>query len=279
MARLGNLATRILVAAVAVPLILLLLFQRHHEVLWVVVFAASLVTMYELFAMTLPERSDRVAAIAIGALAAAGFYWLPPRFQPHLTALVFAFTSPALYYLFRPGDITTAAERLAFSVVGIVYGGFSFAFIGFIKRDFGAVGGDTIVLLLATAWLSDTGGYFAGKYLGRRKLYPAVSPNKTWAGAVGGVAAALAGGFVIERWRLQGLSVADVVILTGVGSVLGQLGDLVESLLKRSRGVKDSGDILPGHGGLLDRVDAVLFIAPWFYLYCAYALNHPAALP
>ena len=276
MARLGNLATRILVAVIAVPLLLLLLYQEHHQLVWAAVFAASLLTMYELFAMTLADKRDRIASLVIGAAAAAGFYWLPMRLSPHLTAFLFSFTAPALYFLFRPGDIATAGERLAFSVLGILYGGLSFAFIALMKRDFGPAGGDVIVLLLATAWLSDTGGYFAGKYLGRRKLYPAVSPNKTWAGAIGGVAAAVAGGFVMERWRLQGLSVVDVVVLAGVGSALGQLGDLVESLLKRSRGVKDSGDILPGHGGLLDRVDAVLFIAPWFYLYTVYRIS---ALP
>src|SRR6266545_3195890 len=203
MARLGNLATRILVAVVAVPLIIILLYQPYHAVLWVAVFAASLLTMYELFAITLADRRDRLASLVIGAAAAAGFYWLPPRFSPQLAAFLFSFTAPALYYLFRPGEIASAAERLAFTMLGIVYGGLSFAFVGFIKRDFSGLGGDTIVLLLATAWLSDTGGYFAGKYLGQRKLYPAVSPNKTWAGAAGGVAAALAGGFVFERWRMQ----------------------------------------------------------------------------
>jgi phosphatidate cytidylyltransferase len=266
MARLGNLATRILVAVVAVPLLLLLIYQRLHELVWVAIFAASMLTMYELFAMTLTERVDRMAALTIGALACAGFYWLPPRCSPQVTAFLFAFTAPSLYYLFRPGEIASSAERLAYTVVGVLYGGLSFGFLALLKRQFGP-GGDAIALVLATAWLSDTGGYFAGRFLGKRKLYPAVSPNKTWAGAIGGALAALAGGFVMERWRMRGLTVVDVVILAGVGSVLGQLGDLVESLLKRARGVKDSGDILPGHGGLLDRVDAVLFIAPWFYLY------------
>ena len=80
---------------------------------------------------------------------------------------------------------------------------------------------------------------------------------------------ASSGGLVLERWRpqLHGLTWYDVVLLTGVGNVFGQIGDLAESLLKRSRGVKDSGAILPGHGGLLDRVDAVLFVAPFFYVY------------
>lgn len=276
MARLGNLATRILVAVIAVPLVLLLIYQQHHEILWAVIFAASLVTMYELFSMTLPDRHDRAVALVLGGAASAAFYWLPPRFAPHLGAFVLAFTAPALYYLFRPGDIATVAQRLAFTVLGILYGGLLFAFIALIKRDFGPAGGDTIVLVLMTAWLSDTGGYFAGKFLGKRKLYPAISPNKTWAGAIGGVVAALAGGFAMQHLRMGQLGVVDVVVLAGVGSVLGQLGDLVESMVKRSRGVKDSGAILPGHGGLLDRLDAVLFIAPWFYLY---AMHRSGVLP
>ena len=270
MARLGNLATRILVAVIAVPLVLLLIYQRHHEVLWAVIFAASLVTMYELFSMTLPDPTDRTVGLVLGGVAVAAFYWLPPRFAPQLSAFIFTFTAPSLYYLFRPGDIATSAQRLAFTVLGILYGGLMFAFIALIKRDFGPAGGDTIVLVLMTAWLSDTGGYFAGKFLGKRKLYPAISPNKTWAGAIGGVVAALAGGFAMQQLRMRQLAVVDVIVLAGVGSVLGQLGDLVESMVKRSRGVKDSGAILPGHGGLLDRLDAVLFIAPWFYLYAVY---------
>jgi phosphatidate cytidylyltransferase len=226
--------------------------------------------MYELFAMTLSDPRDRAVSLVMGAVSVVAFYWLPPRYLPHTSGFVFAFTGPALYYLFRPGDISTAAERLAYTVFGILYGGLLFSFLALIKRDLGPAGADTIVLVLTTAWLSDTGGYFAGKFLGKRKLYPAVSPNKTWAGAIGGVVAALAGGFVLQHWRLRELAVVDVVVLAGVGSVLGQLGDLVESLIKRSRGVKDSGAILPGHGGLLDRLDAVLVIAPWFYLYAMY---------
>jgi phosphatidate cytidylyltransferase len=266
MAKLGNLATRVLVAVVAVPLLLLAIYQPRHEVVWAIAFAASLLTMHEFFTMTLEGKADRTPSLLIGAAATAAFYWLPARYAPFMTPFLAAFLLPALYYLFRPGDIPTVAARLAFTAPGILYGGLLFTFLALIKRDL-PHGDDYIVLMLATAWLSDTGGYFAGKFLGKRKLYPLVSPNKTWAGSIGGVAAAVAGGIAIERFRLQGLTWYDVALLSGVGSVLGQLGDLIESLIKRSRGVKDSGAILPGHGGLLDRVDAVLFIAPFFYLY------------
>lgn len=269
MPRLGNLASRVLVAAIAVPILLVAIYQDHHEVVWGMVFVASLLAMHELFAMTLEDRTDRMAALVMGGACAVAFYWLEPRHAPVLVAFLAAFFGPAVYYLFRPGDMATAAPRIAFTVLGIVYGGLLFAFLALVKRDMGPRGGDFIVLILCTAWLSDTGGYFAGKYLGKKKLYPAVSPNKTWAGSIGGVATAVAGGFLLERLRpqLADLTWYDVVILTGVGSVFGQIGDLFESLIKRSRGVKDSGAILPGHGGLLDRVDAVLFVAPFFYLY------------
>ena len=226
--------------------------------------------MHEFFAMAMRDRVDRFASTIIGAVAMAAFYWLPARHQPHLTGLVLAVVPVGLYYLFRFGEIRTVADRINASTFGILYCGLSFGLVAFLKRDFAPHGGDLIVLLLATAWLSDTGGYFAGKFLGKRKLYPAVSPNKTWAGSIGGVVAAALGAILIKLFLLEELSWEGALALSIPGSILGQLGDLAESLVKRSRGVKDSGALLPGHGGLLDRIDAVLFIAPYFYLYLSY---------
>lgn len=265
---LGNLASRLLVSVVAVPLLLLAIYQDTPHFVWGVVFAASLVAMHEFFAMSSADRTDRWVSTLLGAAASLAFYWLPARYGPHLVGFLTAFLPVALYYLFRFGDIESVADRFASSVVGIVYAGLFFIFLALIKRDL-PHGGDLIVLLLATAWLSDTGGYFAGKLLGKKKLYPAVSPNKTWAGAIGGVAAAAGGAVCIKLWLVPELSWVSALGLAIPGSILGQLGDLAESLIKRSRGVKDSGAILPGHGGLLDRVDAVLFIAPYFYLFLA----------
>ena len=124
-----------------------------------------------------------------------------------------------------------------------------------------------MLIVLIVAWVADTGGYFAGRFLGKAKLYEAVSPKKTWAGAWGGLAGSLVGVAVLKLVTAHGLGWIDVVLIAIPGGVLGQLGDLTESLLKRSVGVKDSGALLPGHGGLLDRIDAVLFIAPYVYAY------------
>ena len=174
---------------------------------------------------------------------------------------------PGLYYLFRFRDIPTVAGRYAATVAGIVYAGFLTTFLAFLKRIDPNHGGDTVVLVLLVAWVADTGGYFAGRFLGKAKLYEAVSPKKTWAGAWGGLAGSVAGVAVLKLFFAKWLGWDDVFLIAIPGGILGQLGDLAESLIKRSVGVKDSGSLLPGHGGILDRIDAVLFIGPYVYAY------------
>lgn len=264
---LGNLASRVLVAVVAVPLLLLAMYQESALPVWGLSLVAGAVAMYEFFAMTLEDKADRLFSTAIGVAAVLVFYWFDPRFHPGMLAFLTALYPSALYYLFRFRDIETVASRVAYSVTGVVYAGLCLVFLALLKRDLGPNSGHYIALLLATGWLSDTGGYFAGKLLGKHKLYEAVSPNKTWEGAIGGVIAAAGGGVAFKLALVPSVEWIDVALLVIPGSILGQLGDLCESLIKRSCNVKDSGAIIPGHGGVLDRIDAVLFVAPYFYVY------------
>lgn len=279
---LGNLASRALVAVVAAPILVVSFYLSSPLATWAIVFAASLLAMYELFAMTLDERTDRWAALGFGAAACFAFYWIAPAALPESRAwqtlaahgstypvLFLAIVGPGLYYLFRYRDMSTVANRYAATVFGIFYAGVLLTCVAALKRDGGGNrGGDLVLFVLLVTWLGDTGAYFAGRFFGKHKLYPAVSPKKTWEGALGGLAGSLAAAIAMKLIRLDHLSWVDLILITIPGAALGQMGDLVESLFKRSTGVKDSGAILPGHGGILDRIDAVLFFAPylWFYL-------------
>jgi phosphatidate cytidylyltransferase len=271
--KVGNLAARFLVALVAVPILVLAIYQDvHHAIWWAMIYAASLIALHELLSMSMDDRPSIRAGLVIGAVIAAGFYWLPwAKYQTPLLTMLAAFTLPALYFLFSPGDMTTAARRLAVTTFGIIYAAILPAFLALLKQR-PEIGPDLIILVLASAWLSDTGGYFAGKGIGGPKLYPLVSPNKTWAGSIGGVVVAAIGGVVIKLTLLDELSWFHVMMLIVPSAIIGQIGDLAESLIKRSNGVKDSGALLPGHGGILDRIDAVLFIAPYVALYAMLAL-------
>jgi phosphatidate cytidylyltransferase len=281
---LGNLASRFAVAGVAVPILLVILYQDAAWPTWLLVFAASIIAMSEFFAMTLEDKKDRAASLVFGGLACAAFYWMTPEaLAGHARAraladndfalLGFAVIAPMLYYLFRFGDMTTVARRITASIAGIVYAGLCLTVLAKIKLDFGALGertgGHMVVFVLLVAWIGDTGAYFAGRFLGDKKLYPEVSPKKTWAGAWGGLAGSVAAGLAMKAIFPHALPLSwiDVVLVALPGAALGQMGDLCESLIKRSTGVKDSGGLLPGHGGILDRIDAVLFMAPYLLLY------------
>ncbi len=276
---LGNLVSRLLVAVVAAPLLLLAFYQQSHVPTFAVVYVASLIAMWELFAMMLEDRRDRVASMIFGGLAVAAYYWLHPASLPDRApwtrledgrhvVLALAIIGPGLYYLFRFGDMATVARRMAATTFGIVYAGILLIMAAELKRDVGGTdGGHMIVFVLIVVWLGDTGAYFAGRFLGKARLYEAVSPKKTWAGAFGGLGGSLLGAVVMKLLFLDSLGWVDLVLITLPGAALAQMGDLTESLIKRSTGVKDSGSILPGHGGILDRIDAVLFFAPYVYLY------------
>jgi len=130
-----------------------------------------------------------------------------------------------------------------------------------------------LFLLLVISWSTDTGAYFTGMLLGRHRLSPKISPQKTVEGAIGGVLVCVAMVWFLGRYFFF-LSQVELVILAAVGSVTGQLGDLVESAVKRWAGIKDSGRLIPGHGGILDRFDSLILAAPLLYYVIRYLVRH-----
>ena len=120
--------------------------------------------------------------------------------------------------------------------------------------------------ILCLTWINDTGAYLVGSKFGKTPLFPRISPKKTWEGTIGGIVFCILSGFLIHR-VFGVLSLTDWMVVGGIASVFGTLGDLIESMLKRSVGVKDSGSFLPGHGGFLDRFDSFIFEIPFVFLY------------
>ncbi|UCH19418.1 MAG: phosphatidate cytidylyltransferase [Deltaproteobacteria bacterium] len=162
-------------------------------------------------------------------------------------------------------------ETIKSQVQGIVYVPLFLSFLVLIRN--GTEGMLWIALLLCLIFAGDISAYYFGSYLGRRKLAPAVSPGKTIEGAIGGLAANLAVGSLFKALFLPGMPwVAGIIFFLIVG-IMGQAGDLFESALKRASNIKDSGGLLPGHGGFLDRIDALLFAAPVVYLFKGYVFQ------
>ena len=166
--------------------------------------------------------------------------------------------------LFYPGaELSKASDRVGRLLMGCFWVGL-LVFLPLLRvKDAGLT---WVFLTLVISWSSDTGAYFSGRFFGRRKLYERISPKKTWEGFWGGIVACVLCVFIVNAVAAPGLTPVDCVVIGLVAGSLGVLGDLSESLLKRSFGVKDSGKIMPGHGGLLDRIDSVLFVCPSLFV-------------
>jgi phosphatidate cytidylyltransferase len=267
----SNLVARLLTAAVLVPLLVVAIRWSNPIAVWGIVYVATFIGLREYYNMTLAKQPvvERGFGIVLGLLLGAVVYWLggTPMAVP---ATVAGITLAAfLFYLFRYRDIETVASRVAQMLTGVFYVALLLSFVALLKKR-GSDGGAWVYITLTCTWFSDTGAYFAGRFIGPAwpaKLYPSVSPKKTIIGALGGLAASFGALALAKLWYLPSLTWIDCVLVAIPANILCQTGDLCESLLKRSVGVKDSGALLPGHGGMLDRIDALLFCAPYIYCY------------
>ena len=261
----SNLALRLLTAAVLLPLLLYSLLGGPRWLFPALTTIICGLGAFELFAMTAPahpvSRAWGVLATLLILGPTSGLVsetWLVP-------CIAVSVIGGLMTTLVRVPPVESAALRAGWLVGGPFYLG---ALFGTIVRLFEHDnGGQWVVLLMIYAFGSDTAAYFVGRAFGKHKLYESVSPKKTVEGSLGGLLGALIGGLVAHFWFLPSLELVHAVVLSIVAAAAGQAGDLCESLLKRSVGVKDSGTMLPGHGGILDRVDALLFSAGVVFVY------------
>ena len=265
---------RVITALILAPLVLVLVFLGPMWLLTMVVAIVAMLAAWEFLGLTEHRgaKAPRVLTLGtIGLLFAGNYQW------PDETITIFGFFCIVLlaYCTFR-SPIDRAMADAASSVFALFYLGLTLLPIPMLREQ--SNGPSLLAFLFLTVWAGDTVAMYAGRSFGKSKLAPNLSPNKTWAGAIGSVMGSVAVAGILlalssylAQWNSVKLSYADEVwwywlILAVIVNIAAQVGDLAESALKRSAGVKDSGTLLPGHGGILDRIDALLIAAPvlWY---------------
>ena len=274
---------RILTAIIALPVLIasIVLPLYYRETVWLFVAIAALALaagLFEFFSLT--KKMQLKADAAVGYLASAalfvGFVFDAPSKAPEfLTAtLIAAVTFLLISQMFRfRADFSKMLTGTGVTLLGVMYVAFLGGFLVAIRVGFEAPAGLSSHLLgyfFLVLFGSDTGAYFTGRFLGKHKLAPAISPGKTVEGLIGGLISAAAFGALSTLWFFAELPYQFSVPLAIVLAIAGVLGDLVESAVKRGAGAKDAASILPGHGGFLDRLDSLLFGAPILYYFARF---------
>lgn len=263
----ASLAKRVATTLVAVPLFVLLVLQGPPWVFHLLVLAVVAAAFWELTRMFAHAGTPAYARLGIvSTVAVAASFaspWSPLNLAIHplsvATAAVVVVLSAPVVLGGRP-----TIEPVARTLLGIFYIGWFLGHAIWLQR---VVDGPHLILfLVGVTWIGESTAYLVGSTMGRRKLAPMVSPNKTVEGAVAQLVASLAAAAAFG-WLLLEWSVVHTILAGGILGVVGQFGDLAESVMKRSVGVKDTSGLLPGHGGVLDRIDSLLFNTPTLYYF------------
>jgi phosphatidate cytidylyltransferase len=256
---------RWLTALVALPLLFVVIRYGGVLAFTGLVLIIAILGLWEYYAMVLTpgQRTFGWAGLAAGFLLLGGVSLYGIQALPGIIA--FLFMGIAIVLLLRFGKGDAVSDSLTRLVCGVIYIPFLLAHLVLIRNhDDGVV---WIFFVLAVVFALDTSAYYVGTYAGRHKLYPAVSPKKTWEGTIGGLIGALSAACLFKICCFPDISWLHLVALALFMGIFGGIGDLAESMIKRSVHVKDSGILLPGHGGVLDRIDSLLFVAPIVYYY------------
>jgi phosphatidate cytidylyltransferase len=256
--------TRVLSGVIAIPIVLGIVLYGSEWLFFALIVGVVLAGVYEFFSMT-----DRVGIEGYPIVAALLSLLLLLTFKFEGRYLlewgVVSFLALFIAWGIKDKNIKVALDQISYTLLGILYvAGLSGYFILIHGIEAGRL---WIVFLFLIIWLGDSAAYYGGRKFGQRPLAPDISPGKTIEGAVFGLAGSFVGGIIAKLTFLQGVSVLHCLLAALICGIIGQLGDLAESILKRYTGVKDSGRLMPGHGGVLDRIDSLLFAGPVFYLY------------
>ncbi len=247
------------------PLIILIIGFGQKTGLLFLILGATSQGLVEFYRLTFPEirLREKIAAIGLGfcfPLAACFGHG-----ETVLTIMVLAVFVLFLLFIARPDNSGATTSRMAVLLFGIIYVSFLLSHMILLRNQ--PKGLQWVFFLLMTVWAGDTCAYFTGTLIGKHKLYPKISPKKSIEGLLGGLAGSIIVAFFFRRFFLQDLTWSHTMMLAFFIMILGQMGDFGESMIKRSVNVKDSSRLIPGHGGLLDRLDSLLFSTPFLYYY------------
>ena len=262
---------RLISGVIALVLVLSAILWGGELAVDIIVGIVVIIGLDEWVRMTAPDAWLRTFTILMGTgcscyivLISGASGWAAP-------VLALSAIAVLCYGLLGLSNTAEGARTVTTMLTGLVYVPGLLVFVPWIRRDLGL---DWLLLMLIVTWCGDTGAYFAGRALGKRKLFERISPKKTWEGVIGGTLLSIVGALVIRAvdpaispGGLENTPWVHMAILGLLINISGVIGDLVESLFKRAYNVKDSGWIMPGHGGILDRVDSILFTAPVTWIY------------
>ncbi len=267
--KLNNLTSRILVALIGIPFIVALCLIGKIPFLIFVLFI-GLVSFNEYSSMLRSKNSFPNKLVGFFAVAVLIINEYKLIIDYHLLFILIIILL-LLLELFR--NKSSAINNIGSALLGIFYIGIFSASIINLRQFYAdssftyTQGGYLILSILISIWLCDSAAYFIGSAYGLHKLMPRVSPKKSWEGAIAGFIFSVIGMVVSKSFMLEFLTMTDAIIIGIIVGVFGQIGDLIESLIKRDANVKDSSSIIPGHGGILDRFDSLIFSSPIVYLY------------
>ena len=266
----SNALIRIITAVVAAPVLIGAVYLGG-VFFGVFVAALAVAGQHELYVL---QRGAGHRPYVVGGLllgVGVAFQPLVPELGAAVVAGAFVL---AIYHVFA-GDDRAPFDALGSTFLGLLYPVYAFTFVVHLRATRGPGLGDVeafwlVLSVFLMIWATDILAYYTGRSIGKHPLAPTISPKKTWEGAIGGAVGALLAAVALKVTVLGFLAWPHVVVMALVCGIVSQLGDLTESKMKRSADIKDSGKLLPGHGGVLDRFDALLFAAPLVYLYLLY---------
>lgn len=265
---------RILTAIVGIPILLYTVWSESPYFFVGLTTIAILLAMSEFYglASAIGSKPNSILGYAGGIAVIASFVLERPWIA--VAALIALTIAILIAAVFRPDDLKQSLGSVASTVFGVIYVAMLAGCLTAVRMIPDAprsgtphIAAKLLTMFFAMVMMTDTGAYYTGRTIGRHKLAPKVSPGKTIEGAVGGFLTAVLTAYLFKVILFVEIPVTHALALGAVIGAIGQVGDLAESMLKRAAGVKDSGTLLPGHGGMLDRVDSILFCAPVLYYY------------